>query len=268
MTAFVQPRPVVAPDLRLVVVHHAGGSAASYSALARRMPPTWQVLLLDLPGRGKRVDSSLLRDPDDLIRRIVADLAEVCDDGVPLALFGHSMGAMLVAEVAAARCAGGAPPVWTGVSGRLAPAVQVPRRSAVRPLHVLGDLELLEALQALGGIPDQLAEMPGFLDRFLRTARADLTAVGTYRRGRGDLVLDCPLSVFGGVTDPWAPRPLLRYWRSCTRSSYSQHFYPGGHFYFADDGFAALAAGIQGAIGSVLTAPAVVPLAAEAALVA
>jgi surfactin synthase thioesterase subunit len=265
VTAFLRPRPVASPEVRLVVVHHAGGSAASYSPLARRLPPTWEVLLQDLPGRGKRADSRLLHDPHDLVRRVVADLAEVWNDGVPLALFGHSLGAMVVAEVAAVLCAGGTPPVWTGVSGRLAPAVQVPRRSAVQPLHLLSDAGLLEALQALGGIPEELAEMPGFLDRFLRVARADLTAVGTYRRRRGELVLDCPLSVFGGVTDPWAPRALLRHWRSCTRATYSQQFFDGGHFYFGD-GFQALAAGIQGAVASVPLPVARLPRTLAAAL--
>lgn len=252
MTAFLQPRPAARPRLRLVVGHHAGGSAASYSPLARQLPPTWQVLLLDLPGRGRRTGRDVLSDPQDVVDQVVADLAEVGGDGVPLALFGHSMGAMVMAEVAAALCAGGTPPVWTGVSGRLAPGVQVPRRAAARPLHLLDDAELLAALRALGGIPDELAEMPGFLDRFLRTARADLTAVGTYRRGRGELVLDCPLSVFGGVGDPWAPGALLRHWRSCTRSAYSQHFFAGGHFYFAADNFAALAAAIQRTVAPVL----------------
>jgi surfactin synthase thioesterase subunit len=133
---------------------------------------------------------------------------------------------------------------------------------------VLDDTELLTALQALGGIPRELAEMPGFLDRFLRTARADLTAVGTYPRGRGELVLDCPLSVFGGVTDPWAPRALLRHWRSCTRAAFAQQFFPGGHFYFTDDGFAAVAAGIESEIGSVLSQGRFAPRVLDASLVA
>lgn len=64
--------------------------------LGRRLPPAWEVLLLDLPGRGKLADRRLLHDPHDLVRRVVADLAEVRDDDVLLALFGHSMGAMLL----------------------------------------------------------------------------------------------------------------------------------------------------------------------------
>ena len=54
MNAFVRPRPVERPELRLVGFHNAAGSAAVYEPLARRLPPGWDLLVYELPGRGKR----------------------------------------------------------------------------------------------------------------------------------------------------------------------------------------------------------------------
>jgi hypothetical protein len=51
---FARPRPQSNPSLRVIAFHHAGGSAAMYHPLSAALPADWELLILDLPGRGKR----------------------------------------------------------------------------------------------------------------------------------------------------------------------------------------------------------------------
>jgi medium-chain acyl-[acyl-carrier-protein] hydrolase len=231
VSPFIRPRAVADPVLRLIVFHHAGGSAATYFPMSRHLPASWDIALLDLPGRGKRVAAQPLTAMASVVQRAIADLEPLRD--VPVALFGHSLGAILAWEVARAWSAAGEPPQWVGVSGR------VPGRHVVGsgPLHKLDDSALMAELTALGGVPAWLDSTPEFRTRFLRLTRADLTAVESYRPGPQD-PLPCPLASYGGADDPWAPPAAMQGWARLTTARFTQRTYPGGHFYF---GGAALA---------------------------
>lgn len=234
--SFHRPRPVDSPALRLIGFHHAGGSAAVYHPFARHLPDDWDLLLLDLPGRGRRAGQAPLDDMTDVVATAVADVLPWAGD-TPLALFGHSMGAIVALETARSLEGLGCAPLWTGVSGRVAPHF---RRPDVTPLSERDDCALLKVLFELGGMPERAAEAPDFLDRFLRTVRADLTAVDNYRPDPARSPLSSPLTVFGGTQDPWAPPSAMHLWRRETTARFAQKFFPGGHFYFLDDLFPAL----------------------------
>ncbi|MEV4518463.1 alpha/beta fold hydrolase [Dactylosporangium sp. NPDC049525] len=227
MTAFIRPRPLAAPAVRLIGFHHAGGSAAAYFPMSRHLLADWDVALLDLPGRGKRAADTPLTGMAAVVGRALADLEPLRD--VPVALFGHSMGAIVAWEVARAWTAAGTPPLWVGLSGRQPPGWPAGRGG----LHRLGDAALLAALADLGGVPDWLAENPAFRDRFLRLVRADLAAVDSYHPAGVQAPLDCPLTVYGGARDQWAPPAAMAAWSQRTTGPFTHHTFPGGHFYFA-----------------------------------
>jgi surfactin synthase thioesterase subunit len=224
---FLRPRSVDNPAVRLIVFHHAGGSAAVYYPFTRDLPEDWDLVLIDLPGRGKRFGHSPLLEMEEIVSLCVEDVQPWLDG--PVALFGHSLGAIVATEVARRLDQLGTPPVWVGVSGRIAPETTGPARL---PLHELDDADLMDVMFELGGMPDRAAGMPEFVDRFLRTVRADLHAVHTYRPYSDRLPLPCPLTVFGGTSDTWAPPSSMRAWRGETSAEFSQKFFPGGHFYF------------------------------------
>ncbi len=227
MTAFIRPRPLAAPAVRLIGFHHAGGSAAAYFPMSRHLPADWDVALLDLPGRGKRAADTPLTGMPAVVARALADLEPLRD--TPVALFGHSMGAIVAWEVARAWTAAGTPPLWVGLSGRQPPG----RPTGRGGLHRLGDASLLAALGDLGGVPDWLADNPAFRDRFLHLVRADLAAVDSYHPLPGEV--DCPLTVYGGAHDQWAPPAAMAAWSAHTTGPFTHHTFPGGHFYFAGD---------------------------------
>lgn len=252
---FVRPRPVDNPTLRLIGFHHAGGSAAVYHSLIHQLPPDWDLLLLDLPGRGKRYAQTPVEDMSELVAHAVRDvrpwldspgrrdrgpvgpMAGVGGHGQAFALFGHSLGAILAAEVGRALQVTGMPPTWVGVSGRVPPGTPAARGG----LHELGDADLLAELSAMGGMPDRLGEVPEFRALFLRIVRADLRAVDSYRPDPGRTPLTCPLTVFGGSADAWAPPEAMAGWSRDTYGNFRERYFPGGHFYFLGSAFAGFA---------------------------
>lgn len=251
-SVFLRPRPVGEPAVRLIGFHHAGGSAAVYYPVVRGLPADWDLLLMDLPGRGRRAGETQLEDMDAVVARAVADVLPWTGDA-PFALFGHSMGAIVAFETARALEAAGRRPVWTGVSGRAAPRYRGERRPA---LSGLGDDALLQAMLELGGMPEGVTEATDFLARFLVTVRRDLRAVDGYRPAAGREPLDCPLTVFGGTRDSWAPASAMHLWRHETRSRFAQKFFPGDHFYFLGAGFPELTRQLVGQVAACLAASA------------
>lgn len=226
MSPFVRPRVLADPAVRVFGFHHAGGSAAMYHPIGRELPADWELCLLDLPGRGKRHAERPLERLDEVVARAVADLEPWL--GSPFVLVGHSFGALVALEAGRVLDGLGRPPLWVGVSGRVPPGCRPGTR-----LSQLDDEELLRAMVAMGGMPDRLNEVPAFVERFLRVTRADLRAVESYAPDPGRVPLSCPLTVFTGTDDLWAPLPALAGWAEESVRGCRRRVFPGGHFYFA-----------------------------------
>lgn len=234
-SAFIRPRTVRDPSLRLVVLPHAGGSGNVYYPMTRHLPESWDLLLLDLPGRGRRHASAPLTDMAAMVACVTDDVL-ACADGTPLALFGHSLGAVIASEVARSLEARGTAPVWVGVSGRQATSLQ-PANRVLDP--GLSDAELALRLARLGGLPDRLDELPEFRDRFLRLIRADLRALDSYRPAPQRRPLSSPLTAFASTDDVLAPPSGLSAWGRETTGRFRQRVFDGGHFHFMGAAFPA-----------------------------
>lgn len=218
------------PDLRLFVLHHAGGSHLLYRDWPARLPDTWNVRLLDAPGHGLLLDLPQIPDAgrlaDYLLRSIEPELT------CPYALFGHSMGALVTYEIIRRVVDRGLPlPVWAGVSARSAPQLAGPGGG----YHELPDAELRTRLRLLGGTPDGVFDDPELWDLFDPIIRADLRLVENWRPAPDAGPLPVALSAFAGVADHSASPQRMAGW-----AEYSEHFvglrvFDGGHFYFQAD---------------------------------
>jgi medium-chain acyl-[acyl-carrier-protein] hydrolase len=217
-----------AARLRLVCFPYAGGGAASFRGWACGLPPWVEVLAVELPGRGRRFHERPHRDCAALVREAVALLLPFLDR--PFLIFGHSMGALIAFEVARALRRHRAPmPERLLVSGAAAP--HTPRRG--RALHRLADDDLITALRDLNGTPPQVLDSREMIDLVLPTLRADFELFDTYCC-TPEPPLTCPLSVFGGTRDRFAPAGALEPWREHTTAGFALHMVPGEHFFLAD----------------------------------
>ncbi|TDT42696.1 surfactin synthase thioesterase subunit [Streptomyces sp. BK208] len=234
MTAILRPRRLDTAAMRLAVCHHAGGSATAYVPLVGGLPADWDALLVDLPERAAGRADPLPWDLEGAVKTLTQELS-TWTDGTPLALFGHSLGALVAFETARALEECGVPVAWVGVSGRRPPDDAVP----VPPLDPsVPDEELAAALTRLGGLPERLDAYPEIRHRFLKRIRNDLRALEGYRPQEGGRSLAAPLTAFGAADDPLAPAAALAGWARHTTGSFATRVLAGGHFGLFADGFA------------------------------
>jgi surfactin synthase thioesterase subunit len=233
MTPFIRPSRRDDAAMRLAVVHHAGGSAAAYFPLGRELPADWDVLLADLPERAAGRAAPLPWEVAGAVKVLAKELLPWAD-AAPLALFGHSLGAVVAFETAHALEERGAQVAWVGVSGRAAPGRRAP--VALLDPHV-PDEELARALDRLGGLPERLSAYPDIRLRFLQRIRNDLTALDGYRPDEDRQPLTAPLTAFGGAADPLAPPAALAAWARQTTGRFAVRTLTGGHFGLLAHGF-------------------------------
>jgi surfactin synthase thioesterase subunit len=79
--------------------------------------------------------------------------------------------------------------------------------------------------------------MAEFREHFLKIVRSDLAAADSYKPAPDRVPLACPLTAFGGTTDPLALPEMMHSWMLETRGSFQQSLFPGGHFYFLGPAF-------------------------------
>jgi len=227
----VVPRPNPHARLGLLCFPYAGAGTAAYQGWAEDLPPEIEVCLVRLPGRESRLSEEPYRRLSALVPVLATALQPYIDAsaGRPFALFGHSMGALIVFELARflrrARCC---EPIHLVVSGR--PAPQLP----VAPDHVMlqemTEDQLIERLRTLNGTPKLLLDNPELLRTFLPTLRADFSIVETYTYEVGE-PLECGISACGGVLDSDVPMEAVEAWRGQTRGRFSSRLSPGDHFF-------------------------------------
>jgi surfactin synthase thioesterase subunit len=217
----VDARPAAA--LRLVCFPHAGGSAAFFRTWTERLSPGIEMAAVQYPGRADRLDEAVVHDAETQVRRIVAALPQLADR--PLALFGHSMGAILAYEVARSLEAAGTPPAHLFVSGCRAAHVPGERR-----VSELDDDKLVDVLTWMGGTDTTLLADPDLREMVLPYVRGDFRLVETYRHVPGPL-LRTPVTSIVGEDDKVATIDAAARWAELTTGAFAQRVFPGDHFY-------------------------------------
>ena len=105
------------------LVQGVAGSGGQYGdPMAAALAPEFDVLAVQYPGRQDRRREAPIASIEELAERVYEVLRPIA--GEPLALFGHSMGAVVAFEVARRLRRAGCPtPIRLMVSGRRPPSV-------------------------------------------------------------------------------------------------------------------------------------------------
>ncbi len=227
---FWSPRPIEHPTARLFCFPFACGGTLTFRLWPEYLPPSVEVVAIQLPGRERRYREPPYRRMAPLVDALLEAMGDRTD--VPSVFFGHSMGALIAFELARAlrRRGSGASPVHLLASGRRAP--QMVRRAS-RILHTLPRSELILSLRKLGGTPAAVFDEPDLLEMVLGLARADFELVETYRYRPGE-PLACPITTFRGADDPEVTQEEAAAWAEHTSSDFSLHVLPGNHFFIHD----------------------------------
>ena len=220
--AFRKPRPQ--PRLRLFCFPYAGGGASVFRAWQADMPDEIEVCPVQLPGRENRLSEERFRRIAPLTQALCEAIGPLLD--LPFAFFGHSLGAVVAYETALRlRGEKGRSPVYLMVSARRAP--HIPPDD---PMYQLPGDEFRTRLQELEGTPVEVLEHPELMELMEPLLRADFELNDTYEASNA-APFECPLTIFGGLTDPDVSRENLEPWREISRGPCRLRMFPGGHFY-------------------------------------
>ena len=212
---------------RLVCFPHAGGSASYFRPLFADLASSAEVLAIQYPGRQDRRSEKCLGSIHELAAAIADELRQWLDR--PVALFGHSMGAIIAYEVATLlERDGDIAPLGLFVSGRKPPSLPFHSR-----LHEEGDERIIAEIIRLDGTHAHLFEDHDFLDMVLPSLRGDYKAIGEYRWERTP-PLTCPIWAFVSEDDPQVSPDEAALWRAHTQGAFEMWRFPGGHFFLND----------------------------------
>ncbi len=239
MSALLCFRPQPRALLRVVAFPWAGASAAALRPLSDALAnptaqagPVLELHSVAYAGRGHRKSVALPASLDDVVADVVAAIAAL---PAPIALYGHSFGAIAAFFAAVRLREHGVAVAHVVAAARAAPSVDLrPARPGVDSAAAVRDLDddaLLALLAGHGAVDAPLFADPEARAFFLPPLRRDLELS---EGARCDDVIDVPLTAIRGRDDASVSADDLVLWQRHTRSSFAAHTVDGGHLFVRD----------------------------------
>jgi len=215
------------PRLRLICLPFAGGGASIYQKLPELLPPSIEVVALQLPGREDRTREEPPRSMSALVTACAVAMRPY--RGVPYAFYGHCAGALLAYELAhEVHTRFGTWPSMLVAGAQPAPHLHTP----ATPLHELPDDLLLEVIRERGGLPEAVTRNPGLVEVLLPLLRADFTLWEQYTP-RSRAPLPCPVLTVRGRDDRLVDAAATQPWAEYSTAGWAELFVEGGHYFVA-----------------------------------
>jgi surfactin synthase thioesterase subunit len=211
---------------QLFLLHFAGGNCYSFQFLFPLLKE-FEVIALELPGRGKRMMENLLTNFDDAAEDIYQQIASK-RNAAGCMIYGHSMGAYLGLKVSHMLEQNNLPVDYLIVSGNAGPGVP---SSKIR--YLMEQEPFIEELKILGGIPSSFFEEPELMSFFMPILRADFEIAE--RNGlTQDLIVNTPIFAMMGTEEEKVGK--ISNWGKFTSKKFNHCLLPGGHFFINDHG--------------------------------
>nr|UHJ79950.1 thioesterase [uncultured bacterium] len=222
---FVIPVRNPTASVRLFCFPYAGGTASVFTGWSRDLPPSVELVAVQLPGRANR----MFEPAHTTMRAAVADLCPAMRTLIdkPYVLLGHSLGSRIAFELARElRRRGERLPVHFISSGSRAPHL----RARDRIIHPLPREAFMAELRDFNGTPPSVLENEELMDLYLPLLRADFELAETYSPDE-EPPLDCFLSIFSGDRDKDIEESDLLAWRRHFANGGEITLFPEDHFF-------------------------------------
>ncbi|WP_327666575.1 MULTISPECIES: thioesterase II family protein [unclassified Streptomyces] len=215
---------------KLVCLPYAGAGASFYRPWTALAGDALEIVPLQLPGRERLIDEEPYRDVHKAVDGLLPQLREKLGDGDHrVALFGHSLGAVLAYELAHHLVAEPAVElVHLFVSGSPHPGQGRERRATG-----LSDDDFLARVGEFAGYSHPALDDPEMREMLLPTLRADVEMHEAYVPST-HLPLDAPVTVIRGEDDALVGRDDAASWNKASGSDFEHVEIPGGHMYLTE----------------------------------
>lgn len=183
-----------------------------------------EVIPMELAGRGSRHSEPPYADFDSLVRDLYEKIQLNSDT---YALFGHSMGGLIVYELyKRLKQQNARLPRVLYISGRNTPDTNCDSCN----MHLLSDEELRTTILNYGGTDPEILNNEKLFDFFLPIIRSDYRILDTYDFDQGVEKLTVPLVLLNGDQDDEALDDNHR-WKLYAADRCEYHYFKGNHFY-------------------------------------
>jgi surfactin synthase thioesterase subunit len=208
---------------------YAGAGASVYRRCHELPAAGIRICPVQLPGREELSDEPLNTDAATAVAAMLPEMLDVVEDSPQVALFGHSLGAVLAYEAAHhLREIGGPEVLRLFVSGSPGPWSRRLNRATG-----LTDEQFLDRVQQLAGYRHPALEHPELRELLLPILRADVAMHENYRPPAGP-PLDVPITSIRGADDQLVSAAEAAEWAEATTGGFRTVEVPGGHMYLAE----------------------------------
>jgi acyl transferase domain-containing protein len=224
---FTVPEPNRDAAMRVFCFHDAGGSASLFDGWEKHIDKSLiELVVLEMPGRGRRLDETPYEDAQRLIHDIMPELTTWLTK--PYIFLGHSMGGLIAFElIRALRSAGTALPEALFISSTS--GLNAYQKSQVD--YTVSAEELVNQYPHLHIDNIGSLEMQEILINILR---ADLKLLHNYEY-TAEAPLSIPIIAIHGNEDERVKRNQIEQWEAETASSFRLIPRSGGHRYIQHD---------------------------------
>jgi medium-chain acyl-[acyl-carrier-protein] hydrolase len=222
---FVIPKPNLTADLKLICFPYAGGSSSTYFPWIKWLPDNVELIIIQAPGRGARIDESAYSDMQTLIKNLIEFIPHILNK--PYVFFGHSLGSRIAFELMnQLSILNYAIPHHFIASGSKGPH----HISTKEPTYNLPHDKFIDELKLLNGTPQAVLENKELMELFLPLLKADFEIADKYYY-QGNTRFNCPISVLGGEEDVEISLSDLCSWGIFFKNDADIHILPGNHFF-------------------------------------
>ena len=247
----IAPRPNPDAAVRLFCFPYAGGGLVSFRAWAQRFNGTVEVVAVEPPGRGTRINETAVNDLDAFVAGLLPEMVDWLDR--PSAFFGHCLGGLsMFATLRAlpkqyfrfvkhAFACGVRPPHLLKRRGEfednLIYGMMMHRDFDIKipPLAQTDEIFADIIRQFDTPAANKMLEIPKLRKILLPTIRAEFQMAYNYNHQPVE-PFPFPISSFVGDSDPWVSEEDSAGWGELTRGGFANYVCRGSHFLMADDG--------------------------------
>jgi len=212
---------------------YAGAGASAFRRHREYPSDVVRLCPVQLPGREERFDEKLYTDVAEVVDNLLPNMMDLVNGSPRVALFGHSLGAVLAFEAAHRlesrhREVDGPDVLRLFVSGSAGPWT---RRAD--PATGLSDDRFVARVRELAGYEHPALSHPQLREVLLPTLRADVAMHESYRPPSG-LRLAAPITSIRGSGDDLVSAEEAAQWSAATTAECRMVEVAGGHMYLID----------------------------------
>ena len=204
-------------------LHFSGGNIYSLQNLFTKLKSSFDVELLELPGRGKRTIEPLLYTREEAVADLLQQIRRLRKN-VPYFIYGHSMGAELGFIITKELELLNDPATCFIPTGNAGPNIHKREKLADLPDH-----EFFDKLKELGGISELVLQDKELMELFGPILRADFGLLENAEETLIDYKINTPVYAIMGSEENYTIE--IENWKKYTTGNFEFKIMPGNHFF-------------------------------------